>query len=124
MRNVLVVSLLMACGWSEDKFHAVGLEEWCRQAAACEGFEIDACIDHVRAAERAGCEFDPAKAKRCGKELNRDGGRCVDNGDLGTMQFLGPEPCDEVWPDCGGLFDPPFAIGTSPDTGETAPVVN
>lgn len=110
------VPLLMlaaaACGWSEDKFWAEGLPAWCEEAAACEGFSVDACIDHVRATDLDGCDFDGAAARECANSL--EDGQCQDNGDLGTQVYQSPEACDLVFADCGAFFQHPISVGTSP----------
>ena len=115
---VLAAAMCAACGWSEDRFWVDGLPAWCVEAAACEGFSVEACIDHVRATDRSGCDYDGTAAKECFRATLNGAGQCIDQDDLGTSVFLGPDPCEQIWPDCGPLFNPPFPSGTSPEEAE------
>ena len=114
MPRSLLLVLLVGCGWSEDHFLVDGITAYCDAASDCVGFEPAACEDHIRAVDRKKCDFDPKAAKTCAKSLE-DEGVCSDNGDLGTMSYIGPEACDQVWDGCGPLFPIPIDEGTSPD---------
>lgn len=113
MRYVWPVILCVGCGWSEERFLTEGLDEWCAEAAACEGgYTVEDCIDHIRTVDRSDCEYDPVAADACITDLQD--AECLDLPALDTSSFDSPASCDEVWPGCGPLFPKPILPGTSP----------
>ena len=113
MRHTILIGLLTGCGWSEARFLTVGLEEWCTASADCEGtYDVDACIDHIRAVDRDGCDYDPSAAAQCIDAL--DAATCEPLPALGTFAFEPDPACDSIWVDCGPLFPKPVEAGTSP----------
>ena len=88
--------LLVACGWSEQRFEVVGIERLCEAASACAGtFDAPTCVDRLRDGDcerlRLQSEGRPRVCRRGrGRRLHR-GGR------FGISTLAMPESCLGVW---------------------------
>jgi hypothetical protein len=95
--------LLTACGWSEQRFEAVGIERLCEEAAACAGtYDAQVCIDRLRLADRSSCTFDSDAAGDCVSAL--DDATCAPYEPFDVEQLVVPESCAAAY-DCDWLGD-------------------
>ena len=119
-----VLLLVTACGMSEERFTVDGLQRLCEQEVLCaeNRFDLTACVDHVRATDRSGCDYDPKAARACYRALDTSctPGVLADPGaltspelcqeckvdEMGIATLALPSVCAEVYPDCPALFVP------------------
>ncbi|HHO50987.1 MAG TPA: hypothetical protein ENK18_08980 [Deltaproteobacteria bacterium] len=98
---VLVLPLVIGCGWPEDRFSVEGVDAICEAASACAGYYTpDDCRRYL--AERPGCDYDPSAARRCARAVGE--AECVEVGtSIGVMELALPEDCGQVyscpWPE-------------------------
>lgn len=93
---MILAVVLMACGFSEERFLVDGYGRWCDQSSACSGtFEAQSCYDLLRSQDRSGCDYDPAAAKQCFDELET--AECFDDPLLDLAVLTVPEACDAVY---------------------------
>lgn len=90
--------LLVACGWSEQRFEVVGIERLCEAASTCAGtYDTPTCVDRLRATDRSACDFDPQAAKDCVAEVEE--AACTPIEPFGVSELAVPEACAVAW-DC------------------------
>jgi len=88
--------LLVACGWSEQRFEVVGIERLCEAASACAGtFDAPTCVDRLRDGDRSDCDYDPKAARACADEVEAAG--CTEEDVFGISTLAMPESCLGVW---------------------------